>query len=177
MLLFRSSDEIKVRVKYIKAIWIRFMSNVWLQAHFPQKTLWFGEKSTFLTQKTWFHAISRLVSFPTIFICKKWAKYNYNSYGKIQAKQIWLLKYTKTCPKLAVFGHFLISSFFEVPFLGTWSPNLHFHSSNVGWNTLNDWSMPQVYIKQNFQIWPKGTLSSVQSTVQNFQNFPDFLNF
>ena len=30
-----------------------------------------------------------------------------------------LALYTKTCPKLAVFGHFLIFSFFEVPFLGT----------------------------------------------------------
>ena len=37
---------------------------------YPQTSLWFGEKAAFLTQKTWFHAIPWLFSFPTIFICK-----------------------------------------------------------------------------------------------------------
>ena len=43
------------------------------------------------------------------------------SYGEIQANQMYLLEYTKTCPKLAVFGHFLIFSVLGVHFLKTWN--------------------------------------------------------
>ena len=53
---------------------------------------------------------------------QKMSKIQLYSYGKIQAKQIWLLKYTKTCPKLAVFGYFLIFSVFDVNFLRTLNP-------------------------------------------------------
>ena len=57
---------------------------------------------------------------------QKMSKIQLYSCGKIQAKQIWLLKYTKTCPKLAVFGHFLIFSVFEVHFLRTLNPKSAF---------------------------------------------------
>ena len=53
---------------------------------------------------------------------QKMSKIQLYSYGKIQAKQIWLLKYTKTCPKLAVLGYFLIFSVFDVNFLRTLNP-------------------------------------------------------
>ena len=43
-----------------------------------------------------------------------------------------------------------------------WTPNLLFHSSNVGLKILKNWSMPLIYIKPNFQIWPKTKLSSLQ---------------
>ena len=39
LLLFCSSDEIKVGIQYFKVVSIHFMSNVWLKAHFPQKSL------------------------------------------------------------------------------------------------------------------------------------------
>ena len=88
---------------------------------FPRQKCWFGEKSAFLTQKTWFHAISRLFSFPTIFICKKWAKYNFTATAKFRQNRF-SYSNTKTCPKLVVLGHFLIFSVFEVHFLRTLSP-------------------------------------------------------
>ena len=52
LLLFCSSDEIKVRVQYFKAIWIHFMSNVWLRAHFPANNfvIWW-KISIFVTKK------------------------------------------------------------------------------------------------------------------------------
>ena len=110
---------------------------------FPQKTLWFGEKSTFLTQKTWFHAISRLFSFPTIFICKKWAKYNCTAAAKFRRNRF---RYSNT-PKhaqnwlfLGIFSFFL---FLRTIFWELWTQNLLFYSSNVWWIIPNDRSMPQ----------------------------------
>ena len=74
------------------------------------KTVWFGEKSAFLTQKTWFHAISRLFSFPTILICKKCTKYNFIATAKFRRNRF---SYSNT-PKhaqnwlfLAIFSFFL----------------------------------------------------------------------
>ena len=129
---YRSSDEIKVRVQYFKAIWIHFMSNVWLRAHFPSKTLWFGAKSAFLSLKSWFHAISRLFSFPTIFFCKKWAKYNFTAMAKYRRNRFGYSntpKYVQNWLFLGIFSFFLflMSIFWEL-----WTRNLLCCSSNVG---------------------------------------------
>ena len=71
-------------------------------------------------------------------------------------------KHTRNWLFWGIFSFFLFlrSLFWELR-----TPNLLFHSSNVGLNVLNDWSMPEVYIKRNFQIWPKTKLYSLQSTV------------
>ena len=95
---------------------------VWLRAHFPpSKMLIWGKISIFDTK----NLISRYFTtfqLPNHLHLQKMSKIQLYSYGKIQAKQIWLLKYTKTCPKLAVFGHFLIFSVFDVNFLRTLNP-------------------------------------------------------
>ena len=62
-------------------------------------------------------------------------------------------------------GIFSFLLFLRSVFWDLWTPNLPFRSSDVGLNILNDWFMPQVYIKRNFQNWPKSKLSSVQSMV------------
>ena len=94
----------------------------WLRAHFPpSKILIWGRISIFDTK----NLISRYFStfqLPNHLHLQKMSKIQLYSYGKIQAKQIWLLKYTKTCPKLAVFGHFLIFSVFDGNFLRTLNP-------------------------------------------------------
>ena len=84
---------------------------VWLRAHFPpSKMLIWGKISIFDTK----NLISRYFTtfqLPNHLHLQKMSKIQLYSYGKIQAKQIWLLKYTKTCPKLAVLGYFLIFLF------------------------------------------------------------------
>ena len=99
---------------------------VWLRAHFPpSKMLIWGKISIFDTK----NLISRYFTtfqLPNHLHLQKMSKIQLYSYGKIQAKQIWLLKYTKTCPKLAVFGHFLIFSVFDVNFLRTFNPKSAF---------------------------------------------------
>ena len=123
-LLFRSSDEIKVRVQYFKAIWIRFMSNVWLQAHFPQKTLWFGKKPAFLSQKSWFQAISRLISFPTILICKKWTKYKFTATAKFRRNRFIYSNTPKHAQNWLFLGIFLFFLFLRSIFWELWTQNL-----------------------------------------------------
>ena len=95
---------------------------VWLRAHFPpSKMLIWGKISIFDTK----NLISRYFTtfqLPNHLHLQKMSKIQLYSYGKIQAKQIWLLKYTKTCPKLAVLGYFLIFSVFDVNFLRTLNP-------------------------------------------------------
>ena len=94
----------------------------WLRAHFPpSKMLIWGKISIFDTK----NLISRYFTtfqLPNHLHLQKMSKIQLYSYGKIQAKQIWLLKYTKTCPKLADFGYFLIFSVFDVNFLRTLNP-------------------------------------------------------
>ena len=141
---------------------------------FPQTTLRFGEKTAFLTQKPWFHAISRLFSFPTIFICKKWAKYNFTAMAKFRRNRFsyWNTpKHGQNWLFWGIFSFFLILKFI---YREVWTHNLLLYSSNVGWNISNDRYMPQRYIKRNFQISPKTKLSSIQSTVQNFSELSWF---
>ena len=133
---------------------------------FPRQKCWFGEKLAFLTQKTWFHAISRLFSFPTIFICKKWAKYNFTAMAKFRRNRFGYSntpKHVQNWLFLGIFSFFLFLRSFFLRTLRT--QNLFFYLSNVGWNIPNDRFMPQVYKKRNFQIWLKTKLSSLQSTV------------
>ena len=54
------------------------------------------------------------------------------SYGKIQAKQIKSLEYTKTPPKLAAFGHFLFFSVFDDHFLRVFNPKSAFSFIKCG---------------------------------------------
>ena len=129
---------------------------------FPRQKCWFGEKSAFLTQKTWFHAISRLFSFPTIFICKKWAKYNFTATAKFRRKRFGYSNTPKHAQNWLFLGIFSFFLFLRSLFWELWTPNLLFHSSNVGLKILKNWSMPLIYIKPNFQIWPKTKLSSLQ---------------
>ena len=59
----------------------------------------------------------------------------------------------KNMPKIGCFGafsHFFL--FLRYVFWELWTHHLLFNSSNVGRNIRNDRYMPQVYIKQNFQI-------------------------
>ena len=87
-LLFCSSSEIKVRIQYSKLVSIHFMSNVWLKAHFPQKSslIWwkiciFDTKNLISRYFTTFH-------FPNYLNLQKMNKIQLYSYGEIQAKQI-----------------------------------------------------------------------------------------
>ena len=96
------------------------MSIFLLRAHFPQKSLWFNEKSTFLTQKTWFHTFPRLFSIPTILISKRWTKYNKTATAKFRRNSFSCLNNN---PKLAVFGQFLIFLFLRSFFWELWTPS------------------------------------------------------
>ena len=128
---------------------------------FPQITLWFGEKSAFLSQKSWFHAISRLFSFPTILICKKWSKYNFTATAKFRRNRFSYSNTPKHVQNWLFLGIFSFFLFLRTIFWEVWTQNLLFYSSNVGRNIPNDRYMPQVYIKRSFQIWPKPKLSSL----------------
>ena len=119
---------------------------------FPQESLWFGGKSAFLTQNTWFHAISRLFSFPTILICKKWSKYNFTATAKFRRNRFSYSNTPKHVQNWLFLGIFSFFLFLRSIFWELWTQNLLFYSSNVGWNILNDRFMPQVYKKRNFQI-------------------------
>ena len=123
------------------------MSNIWLRAHFPPKTLWFGAKSAFLSQKSWFHAISRLFSFPTILICKKWSKYNFTATAKFRRNRFSYSNTPKHVQNWLFLGIFSFFLFLRSIFWELWTQNLLFYSSNVGWNIPNDRFMPQVYKK------------------------------
>ena len=99
---------------------------VWLRAHFPpSKMLIWGKISIFDTK----NLISRYFTtfqLPNHLHLQKMSKIQLYSYGKIQAKQIWLLKYTKTCPKLAVLGYFLIFFCFWCQFFENFEPEICF---------------------------------------------------
>ena len=100
---------------------------------FPQKTLWFGEKMAFLSQKSWFHAISWLFSFPTILICKIWTKYNFTATAEFRRTRFSCSNTPKHAQNWLFWGIFSFFSFFDVPFFWElWAPNLLFHASNVG---------------------------------------------
>ena len=90
LLVFRSSEEIKARLQYSKAILIHFMSNVWLWAHFPPNKFVIWWKTAFLTQKNLIPRYSTTFELPNHLHLQKMRKiWLYN--GKIQAKQISLL--------------------------------------------------------------------------------------
>ena len=92
---------------------------------FPQKTLWFGEKMAFLSQKSWFHAISWLFSFPTILICKIWTKYNFTATAEFRRTRFSCSnspKHAQNWPFWA-FSHFF---FFWCPFFGNFEPQICF---------------------------------------------------
>ena len=92
---------------------------------FPQTTLRFGEKTAFLTQKPWFHAISRHFSFPTIFICKKWAKYNFTAMAKFRRNRFSYSNTPKHFKNWLFLGIFSISVL-EVHFLRILNPKSAF---------------------------------------------------
>ena len=110
LLLFCFSDEIKVRIQYFKEVSIHLMSDVWLKGHFPQKSFVIWWKLAFLTQKTWFHAISRLFSFSTNLICKNCTKYNFLAKAKFRRNRFSYSntpKYAQNWLFLAIFPFFL----------------------------------------------------------------------
>ena len=99
---------------------------------YPQKTLWFGEKMAFLSQKSWFHAISWLFSFPTILICKKWTQYNFTATAKFRRTRFSCSNTPKHAQNWLFLGIFSFFLFLRSLFWELWAPNLLFHSSNVG---------------------------------------------
>ena len=103
--------------------------NVWLRAHFPPSMIW--GKLAFLTQKTWFHAISRLFSFPTIFICKKWAKYNFTATAKFRRNRFGYSNTPKHAQNWLFWGIFSFFLFLMSIFWELWTRNLLCCSSNV----------------------------------------------
>ena len=122
-------------------------------------------KKTFVT-KSWFHAIPRFFSFPIILICKKWSKYNFTATAKFRRNRFSYSNTQKHAQNWLFWGIFSFFLFLRYIFWELWTHNLLFYSSNVGRNIPNDRYMPQVYIKRNFQIWPKTKLSSLQSIVR-----------
>ena len=116
-------------------------------------------------KKTWLHAIAQLFSIPTIIICKKWAKYNLTATAKFKRNTFGYSNTPKHAQNWLFWGIFSFFLFLRYIFWELWAHYLLLNSSNVGRNITNDRYMPQVYIKRNFQIWPKTKLSSLQSTV------------
>ena len=119
---------------------------------FPQTSLWFGEKTAFLTQKNWFHAITRLFNLKTIFIRNKLAKYNFTATAKFRQNRFSYSNTQKHAQNWLFWSIFSFFLFLRYVFWELWTHHLLFNSSNVGRNIRNDRYMPQVYIKQNFQI-------------------------
>ena len=97
-----------------------------------ENPLWFGKKSTFLTQNILLRAIAGLFSFPTIIVRKNGKKYNFSAGAKLGRSRFShskTPKYAKNWLFLAIFSFFLFlrSTFFT---LGT--KKSQFCSSNVG---------------------------------------------
>ena len=131
----------------------------------PPKALWFSKKKTaFLTQK------------PDFMLFHDFSASQPSSSSKNEQNitlQLWqnsgeidlASKIHQNMPQINCFGAFSHFFCFWNLFFEKFEPIICIYSSNVGWNILNDWYMPQMYIKQNFQISPKTKLSSIQSTV------------
>ena len=88
LLLFCSSGEIKVRIQYFKLVLIHFMSNVWLKAHFPQKSYVIWWKISIFDTKNLISRYFTTFHFPNYLNLQKMNKIQLYSYGEIQAKQI-----------------------------------------------------------------------------------------
>ena len=99
---------------------------------FPQKTLWFGEKMAFLSQKSWFHAISWLFSFPTILICKIWTKYNFTATAEFRRTRFSCSNTPKHAQNWLFLGVFSFFLFLRSLFLGTLSPKYAFSFIKCG---------------------------------------------
>ena len=137
MLVFCSSEEIKARLQYSNAILIHFMPNV-VQAHFPPNKFVIWSKSSIFDTKTWF---------PTIFIYKKWEKFNFTAMAKLRRNRFSYSNTPKHVQNWLFLGIFSFFLFLRSIFWELWTQNLLFYSSNVGWNIQNDLFMPQVYKK------------------------------
>ena len=88
LLLFRFSDEIKVRIQYFKVVSIHFMSDVWFQAHFPQKSSLIWSKISIFDTKTLISRYFATFQLPNYLSLQKMNKIQLFSHGEIQAKQI-----------------------------------------------------------------------------------------
>ena len=88
LLLFRFSDEIKVRIQYFKVVSIHFMSDVWLKAHFPQKSFVIWSKIRIFETKTLISRYFATFQLPNYLSLQKMNKIQLFSHGEIQAKQI-----------------------------------------------------------------------------------------
>ena len=125
--------------------------NVWLRAHVPPSNIFDTKKPDF----TLFHDFS--ASQPSSF-----ARNEQNITLQLRQNSSETDLVTRThqnMPKIGCFGafsHFFL--FLRYVFWELWAHNLLFNSSNLGRNIPNDWYMPQVYIKRNFQIWPKNEI-------------------
>ena len=130
---FCSSEEIKARLQYSKAILIYilyFMSNVWSRAHFPLNFVIWWKKQHFRHEKhdsTLFHDFS--VSQPPSS-----AKNEQNITLQLRQNSgetdlVTLIN--QNMPKIGCFGAFSHFSVFEINFLRLWNHNLFFYSSNV----------------------------------------------
>ena len=88
LLLFCSSGEIKVRIQYFKLVLIHFMSNVWLKAHFPQKSYVIWWKISIFDTKNLISRYFTTFHFPNYLNLQKMNKIQLYGCGEIQAKQI-----------------------------------------------------------------------------------------
>ena len=105
---------------------MHFMSNVWLRAHFPPKQFVIWWKISIFVTKSWFLAISRLFSFPTILICKKWSKYNFTATAKFRQSRFCHSNTPKHAKKRLFLGIFLFILFLRTFFLRTMNPKSAF---------------------------------------------------
>ena len=127
---------IKLRYKYniLKQVQSISCLDFLLRAHFCQKKLWFGEKSRFLTQKTWFHAISGLFSIPTILISKRWTKYNFTATAKFRRNRFSCSNTPKHAQNWLFLGIFSFLLFWG-PFFGNFEPQICFFIHQI-WDKI-----------------------------------------
>ena len=132
LLVFCSSEEIKARLQYSKAILIHFMSNVWLRAHFPpNKFVIWWKKQHFWHKKpdsTLFHDFSASQSYWS-------AKDEQNTTLQLRrnsGETDLIARMHQNMPKVGCFWAFSHFSVFKVPFLRTLNPEFAFSSIKCG---------------------------------------------
>lgn len=112
-------------------------------------------KGTFSLRKLQFHAIPWLFGFPTIFICKKWAKYNFTATAKLRQTRFSYLNTPKHTQNWLFWGIFSFFCCWGLFFEKFESIICFFYASSVWWNIPNDWYIPQVYENGTFKFHQK----------------------
>ena len=122
MVLFRSSDEIKVKVQYFEAISIHFMSNVWIQAHFPPRNFVIWWKIGIFDTKHLIPRYSTTFQLPNHLYLQEMNKIQLYSYGEAD-----LVTTNYITPKHApnrLFWGIFSSFYFWGPFLLNFAPKI-----------------------------------------------------